>query len=62
MTELSQPPGRFRVIATGALGDAHRRTALAAATGRLRDGRLEAWEELDGWRSFASRATRRACA
>jgi L-lactate dehydrogenase complex protein LldF len=48
VTELAQPPGRFRVIATGTLGRAHTQDALAAATERLRDGRLAAWEQYEG--------------
>ena len=46
MTELAQPARRFRVIATGALGDAHKQAALDQATDRLMSGRAEAWAEL----------------
>jgi L-lactate dehydrogenase complex protein LldF len=56
MTELAQPPKRFRVIATGALGDAHKQAALDQATGRLMNGRTEAWAALPDVEELRQRA------
>ena len=47
MSGIPQPEGRFREIARGALGNAHMQEALDAATARLYDNRLAAWDELD---------------
>ena len=46
MTELAQPPERFRVIARGALRNDHMQGALDLATARLRGNRLAAWDAL----------------
>jgi L-lactate dehydrogenase complex protein LldF len=48
LTELAQPPGRFREIARGKLADSHVQDALDAATGRLYGLREGAWSEVDG--------------
>ncbi len=56
MTELRQPPGRFRDTAREALGRGHTQEALAAATARLRDGRVAAWEGLDDVEALRERA------
>ena len=45
MTKLDRAPGSFRVRAQLTLVDAHTQAALDAATARLRDNRLHAWEE-----------------
>jgi len=47
MTDLARPSGSFRAQARRALADTHTQAALAIATGRLRDARLRAWDELD---------------
>jgi L-lactate dehydrogenase complex protein LldF len=47
VTDLAQPPDRFRVIARGKLGDGHVQEAIQASTARLRGHRLEAWEALE---------------
>jgi L-lactate dehydrogenase complex protein LldF len=46
VTELAQPPERFRDAARATLAREHTQEALAAATARLRDGRVRAWEAL----------------
>jgi L-lactate dehydrogenase complex protein LldF len=46
VTELAQPPDRFRETARAALGRGHTQDALAEATARLRDHRIDAWEAL----------------
>lgn len=56
MTSLARPRGRFRDVAGDALADQHTQQALAAATARLRDNRLEAWSELDGVEQLRERA------
>lgn len=47
MSSLDRSAGAFRTRAIEALGDEHLQLALDAATGRLRDARLGAWQELD---------------
>jgi L-lactate dehydrogenase complex protein LldF len=44
---LAQPRERFRAVARAALGRGHTQEALAAATGRLMDSRVGAWEALE---------------
>ena len=56
MTELSQPPERFRETARTAMTRAHTQEALAAATARLRDGRVAAWEALPDVEELRQRA------
>jgi L-lactate dehydrogenase complex protein LldF len=56
MTELAQPPRRFRVIAQGALADAHKQGALDQATERLMDGRTGAWASLPDLEQLRQRA------
>ena len=56
MTELAQPPGRFRDTARDALGRGHTQEALAAATARLRDSRVAAWEALGDVEGLRERA------
>lgn len=56
MAELSQAPGRFRVIARGKLGDAHTQRALDDSTNRLRSHRLSAWDGLEDVESLRERA------
>jgi L-lactate dehydrogenase complex protein LldF len=46
VTELAQPPERFRVIARGAIRNEHMQGALDLATARLRGNRLAAWGAL----------------
>jgi L-lactate dehydrogenase complex protein LldF len=48
MTELAQPPGRFREIARLKLADAHTQGALDSSTARLYDNRSAAWQAVDG--------------
>jgi L-lactate dehydrogenase complex protein LldF len=47
VTELAQPPARFREIARGKLEDAHVQGAIELSTGRLRSHRLDAWGALE---------------
>jgi L-lactate dehydrogenase complex protein LldF len=56
VTELAQPPGRFRVFAQGSLADPGKQAALNQATGRLMNGRLERWAELDDLEELRQRA------
>jgi L-lactate dehydrogenase complex protein LldF len=56
VTGLAQPPGRFRLIAQGSLSDPHKQEALDQATGRLMDGRVEAWAQLPGVEALRDRA------
>jgi L-lactate dehydrogenase complex protein LldF len=46
VSDLAQPPERFRAVARDRLSDAHVQTALDAATTRLYGNRLEAWGEV----------------
>lgn len=46
MSDLAQPPERFRAVARDRLVDAHVQTALDTATARLYGNRREAWGEL----------------
>ena len=46
MTELGQPPGRFREIARLKLADGHVQEALDTSTARLMGHRLDAWADL----------------
>ncbi len=56
MSELAQPPGRFREIARLKLADARIQAALDDSTDRLRTHRLHAWSELDGVEELRQRA------
>jgi L-lactate dehydrogenase complex protein LldF len=56
MTEIAQPPGRFREIARLKLADSHTRGALDSSTARLRDHRLQAWEALPDVEELRQRA------
>ena len=56
MPELTQPAGRFRVIARGKLADAHTQQALNDSTDRLRSHRLSAWEGLADVEALRERA------
>ena len=56
MTELAQPPERFRQAARAALDRGHTQEALAEATARLRGNRLEAWEALEDAEALRERA------
>jgi L-lactate dehydrogenase complex protein LldF len=56
MSELAQPPGRFREIARGALTRGHTQDALDVATTRLRDYRLTAWDALPEMEELRQRA------
>jgi L-lactate dehydrogenase complex protein LldF len=47
MTDLRQPPERFRAVARRKLEDAHVQGAIASSVQRLRSHRLEAWAELE---------------
>jgi L-lactate dehydrogenase complex protein LldF len=47
MSELDQPPGRFRTVAQTTLANDHVEEALDTATARLYGHRLEAWGALD---------------
>ena len=47
MAELTQPPERFRKVAREKLADQAVQAAIDSSTARLRDGRLDAWGELD---------------
>jgi L-lactate dehydrogenase complex protein LldF len=46
VTELAQPPGRFRAVAREKLADERMQAALQVAQGRFHDARLRAWQEL----------------
>jgi L-lactate dehydrogenase complex protein LldF len=56
MSELAQPPERFREIARGALTRGHTQDALDLATARLRDYRLAAWEAQPDMEDLRERA------
>src|SRR5262245_8546866 len=56
MSELSQPAERFRATARKAMTREHTQEALAAATARLRDGRVAAWEALPDVEALRERA------
>ena len=56
MTELAQPPERFRDVARETLADARVQAAYRAATARMRDGRLAAWSELPNVEELRERA------
>jgi L-lactate dehydrogenase complex protein LldF len=56
VTELAQPQGRFREIARLKLADSGTQDALDLATGRLMDGRLQAWAQLPGAEELRERA------
>jgi L-lactate dehydrogenase complex protein LldF len=58
LTELAQPPGRFREIARKKLSDRHVQDALDLATGRLYGLREGAWSELDGIEELRERGHR----
>jgi L-lactate dehydrogenase complex protein LldF len=47
VTELFQPPGRFREIARGKLESPRLQGAIEVSTARLRSHRLDAWAELE---------------
>jgi L-lactate dehydrogenase complex protein LldF len=46
VTDLAQPPGRFREIARGKLGDGGVLAVVGDGVARLREARLEAWSDL----------------
>ncbi|MGH3103803.1 MAG: lactate utilization protein B, partial [Gaiellaceae bacterium] len=56
VTELAQPAERFREVARRNLADAHVQEAYAAATTRMRDGRLAAWAGLPNVEELRQRA------
>ena len=56
MSGLEQPPARFRAVAREKLSDARVQAALDEATGRLRDARLSAWEQLRDVEALRTRA------
>jgi L-lactate dehydrogenase complex protein LldF len=56
MTELTQPPERFRQAARTALARGHTQEALAAATARLGENRVSAWEALEDVEALRERA------
>jgi L-lactate dehydrogenase complex protein LldF len=56
MTELAQPPGRFREIARLKLADTHTQEALDSSTARLMGHRLEAWSALPDVEELRQRA------
>jgi L-lactate dehydrogenase complex protein LldF len=56
MTELAQPPKRFRSVARATLEDPRAQAAYRAATGRLRDARLGAWTDLANVEELRERA------
>jgi L-lactate dehydrogenase complex protein LldF len=53
---IPQPASRFREVARGALEDAHTQAALDAATARLHDNRVQAWDALDDVEALRERA------
>jgi L-lactate dehydrogenase complex protein LldF len=55
-TFLAQPPDRFRAIARRALADARMQEATDAATFRLHQGRLDAWQALPRVEELRERA------
>ena len=56
MTELAQPPGRFREIARGKLANPAVQGAIEVSTARLRSHRLDAWAELENVEELRQRA------
>jgi L-lactate dehydrogenase complex protein LldF len=56
VTDLAQPPGRFREIARLKLADGHIQGALDSSTARLYDNRAEAWEALPEVEELRQRA------
>jgi L-lactate dehydrogenase complex protein LldF len=56
MAELTQPPERFREAARAAMARGHTQEALAAATARLGDNRIAAWEALEDVEPLRQRA------
>jgi L-lactate dehydrogenase complex protein LldF len=56
VTELSQPPGRFRVVAREKLADERMQGALQLAQGRLYDARLRGWDDLPDVEALRDRA------
>ena len=56
MTELAQPPERFRAVARRTLDDPRAQAAYRAATGRMRDGRLASWADLPDAEELRERA------
>lgn len=56
MTELAQPPERFREIARLKLADPRVQGAIESSVGRLRSHRLDAWGELEGVEELRERA------
>jgi L-lactate dehydrogenase complex protein LldF len=48
VTELAQPPARFREVARAKLADSRVQAAVDVSTARLRSHRLDAWGELEG--------------
>src|SRR2546428_95027 len=56
VSELEQPPQRFRVIARGSLAREHTQAALDLASARLRGNRLEAWGSVEEVQELRQRA------
>jgi L-lactate dehydrogenase complex protein LldF len=56
VTELAQPPGRFREIARLKLSDAHTQEALDSSTARLSGNRTAAWKAVDDVEALRRRA------
>jgi len=56
VTELAQPPGRFREIARVKLADTHVQGALDGSTARLMGHRIEAWSDLGDAEELRERA------
>ena len=56
MSELVQPPGRFREIARGALTRGHTQDMLDLATNRLRSYRVAAWDAVPEMQELRQRA------
>jgi L-lactate dehydrogenase complex protein LldF len=56
VSDLAQPPPRFREIARSKLENERVLTALDAATGRLLDGRTQAWSEFENVEELRERA------
>src|SRR2546423_13135038 len=56
MTELAQPPSRFREIARLKLADGHAQGALDSSTARLYGNRVAAWQALPEVEQLRQRA------
>jgi L-lactate dehydrogenase complex protein LldF len=56
VTELAQPPARFREVARAKLADARVQAAVDVSTARLRSHRLDAWGAFEGIEELRQRA------